>query len=390
VNWAADQITVGALAATTLSGEFMMRLAVSRPLRWGGFVLGCAILLSACSKPAPVAEPIRSVKVVAVGVDALDSHVTYAADIRARVESRLGFRVAGKIVNRRVEVGQRVQAGQLLAEIDAQDYKLSQEAAKAQWQSAQTQLELAAADFRRYKALRDQSFISDAELERRETSLKAAQALVDQARAQLNVQGNQADYTRLLADQSGVVTAIEAEVGQVVTAGTPVIRLAQDGLRDVVFAMPEDQVARVKTGQVLQVQAWGQGPTWSASVREIAASADPLTRTYTVKLALPASVQPALGSTATVQMNQTPASTSAIRLPTSALRQEGAGSAVWVLDSNAMTVSLQAVQLGPVVGSEVVIASGLQAGQQVVVTGVHVLTPGQKVTVFKPVVDATR
>jgi RND family efflux transporter MFP subunit len=373
-----------------LSGEFMMRLAISRPLCWGGLVLGCVLWLSGCSKPAPVAEPIRSVKVVTVGADALQSRVTYAAEIRARVESRLGFRVAGKIVSRRVEVGQRVQAGQVLAEIDAQDYKLSQAAAKAQWQSAQTQLELAAADFRRYKALRDQSFISDAELERRETTLKAAQALVDQARAQLHVQGNQADYARLLADQSGVVTAIEAEVGQVVTAGMPVIRLAQDGPRDVVFAMPEDQVARVKSGQVMQVQGWGQGASWQAGVREIAASADPLTRTYTVKLALPLSAQAALGSTATVQMTQTPVSTSAIRLPTSALRQEGPGSAVWVLDNNAMTVSLQPVELGPVVGSDVVIASGLQAGQQVVVTGVHVLTPGQKVTVFKPVVDATR
>lgn len=365
--------------------------ASSRSLWLSGWVLGGSlVLLTACSRPAPVAEPIRAVKVVTVGVDTLDPHTSYAAEIRARIESRLGFRVGGKIVSRRVEVGQRVQAGQLLAEMDAQDYRLSQEAAKAQWQAAQTQLDLATADFRRYKALRDQSFISDAELERRETTVKAAQAQVDQARAQLNVQGHQADYTRLLADQSGVVTAIEAEVGQVVAAGAPVIRLAQEGPRDVVFALPEDQVSRVKTGQVLQARAWGDGPVWSAGVREIAASADPMTRTYAVKLALPASAQPPLGSTATVLLTQSAATMKAIRLPTSALRQEGAGTAVWVLEPNAMTVSLQPIQLGPVVGSDVVVASGLQPGQQVVVTGVHVLTPGQKVTVFKPVVDATR
>jgi RND family efflux transporter MFP subunit len=169
-----------------------------------------------------------------------------------------------------------------------------------------------------------------------------------------------------------------------------VIRLAQDGPRDVVFAMPEDQLSRVKTGQVLRAQAWGEGPVWQGSVREIAASADPVTRTYTVKLALPNTVQPPLGSTATVLLAQAASATKAIRLPTSALRQEGQGSAVWVLDANAMTVRLQPVQLGPVVGSDVVVASGLEAGQQVVVTGVHVLTPGQKVSVFKPVVDATR
>ena len=370
----------------------MMRYDIFSRSHWvSGFVLvSCVALLSACSRPAPVAEPIRAVKVVTVGVDTLDPNTSYAAEIRARIESRLGFRVAGKIVSRRVDVGQRVQMGQLLAEIDAQDYRLSQEAAKAQLQAAQTQLDLAAADYRRYKALRDQSFISDAELERRDTTLKAAQAQVDQARAQLNVQGHQADYTRLMADQAGVVTAIEAEVGQVVAAGTPVIRVAQDGPRDVVFALPEDQVSRVKTGHILQAQAWGDGPLWKGSVREVAASADPMTRTYTVKLALPSDAQPALGSTATVLLAQSAAAVKAIRLPTSALRQEGQGSAVWVLDAQAMTVSLKPVQLGPVVGSDVVVAAGLQAGEQVVVTGVHVLTPGQKVTVFKPVIDATR
>ena len=369
----------------------MRTAAFSRPLCRAGLLLVVGVaVLSACSRPAPVAEPVRAVKVVSVGVDTLDPSAAFAAEVRARIESRLGFRVAGKIVSRRVEVGQRVQAGQLLAEIDAQDYRLSQEAARAQWQSAQTQLELAAADYRRYKALRDQSFISDAELERRDTTLKAAQALADQARAQLNVQGHQTEYTRLLADHPGVVTAIEAEVGQVVAAGTPVVRVAQDGPRDVVFAVPEDQVSRVKTGQALQAQAWGDGPVWQGQVREVAASADPMTRTFTVKLALPASAQPALGSTATVQLARSAAAAPAIRLPTSALRQEGQGSAVWVLDANALTVSLKPVQLGPVVGSDVVIASGLQAGEQVVVTGVHVLTPGQKVTVFKPVMDATR
>lgn len=369
----------------------MMRRFASRSLSLGGFVLGCSVVvLQGCSRPAPVAEPVRSVKVVTVGEESLQPHAAYAAEVRARIESRLGFRVPGKIVSRRVEVGQRVQAGQLLADIDAQDYRLSQQAAQAQWQAAQTQLELATADFRRYQALRDQSFISDAELQRREATWKAAQAQVDQARAQLNAQGHQTEYARLVADHAGVITAIEAEVGQVVAAGTPVIRLAHDGPRDVVFALPEDQVTRVKPGQVMQVRAWGGGPTWQAPVREMAASADPTTRTYTVKLALPHDVQPPLGSTATVAWAPAVSAATSIRLPTTALRQEGAGSAVWVLDANTLTVRSQPVELGPVVGSDVVIAAGLQSGQQVVVTGVHVLTPGQKVVVFKPVVDATR
>lgn len=365
----------------------------ARPL--SGVLMLCvsAAWLVACSRPAPVAEPIRAVKVVTVGADTVHASSNFAAEVRARVESRLGFRVAGKITSRRVEVGQRVQAGQLLAEIDAQDYRLTQESARAQWQSAQTQLALAVADFKRYKALRDQSFISDAELERREATLKSAQAQVDQARAQLDVQAHQADYTKLVADHPGVVTAVEAEVGQVVAAGAPVVRVAQEGPRDVVFAMPEDQAARLRLGQVLQAKAWGEGAEWSATVREIGASADPLTRTFTVKLALPATAQPFLGSTATVMLpsaGTSGATPSAIRLPTSALRQEGQGSAVWVLSSDTMTVSLQPVQVGAVVDSDVLISSGLKPGQQVVVTGVHVLTPGQKVTLFKPVVDASR
>src|SRR5262249_58370127 len=122
----------------------------------------------------------------------------------------------------------RVKAGEVLAQLDARDYQLAADAARAQTAAALTNRDLAAADFKRYKALRDQNFISSAELERRETTLKAAQAQLDQAQAQLASQGNQARYTTLVADVSGVITAVEAEVGQVVAAGTPAVRLAAD------------------------------------------------------------------------------------------------------------------------------------------------------------------
>ncbi len=353
-------------------------------------LLSCAWLV-ACSKPEPVAEPIRAVKVLTVGAVSGTATIEFAGEVRPRIESRLGFRVAGKIISRRVEVGQRVQSGQLLADIDAQDYRLSSDAAKAQWQAAQTQLDLAQADYRRFKTLRDQGFISDAELERRDTALKAAQAQLDQARAQLDVQGNQVDYTRLLADRAGVVTAVEAEPGQVVSAGMTVVRLAMDGPRDVVFAIPENQLSLVKPGQTLIVRPWSEATRWEATVREVAASADPVTRTFAVKLALPAHLTPALGSTATVEMSPRQAQMQQVlRLPTQAVRQEGAASAVWVLDPASMTIKSQQVQLGPVMDNEVVVTGGLQPGQQVVATGVHVLSPGQKVSIYKPVVETTR
>jgi len=351
-------------------------------------ILGAAMLVSACSRPAPPEEPVRSVKVITVGLGAFESGQEYAGEVRARVESRLGFRVAGKITKRTVEVGQRVKAGQLLAQLDPRDYQLAADAGRAQVVSATTQRDLAAADLTRYRALKDQNFISGAELERREATLKAAQATLEQAQAQLAGQGNQTGYTQLLADVSGVVTAVEAEAGQVVAAGTPVVRIAQDGPRDVVFAVPEDKLARVPVGSAVTVRSWTGGPSLRGTVRELAASADPVTRTFPVKVTLSekdAGEALPLGATAYV-VPQAVAQLAAgvIKLPTSALRQEGKGSAVWVLDTASMTVRSQPVQIATADGNEAVIASGLQPGQKVVSAGVHVLSPGQKVTIYKP------
>jgi RND family efflux transporter MFP subunit len=341
-------------------------------------------LLGACSRPAPTEEPIRAVKVLTVGVEGMRAGGEFAGEVRARVESRLGFRVGGKIVRRQVELGQRVKAGEILAQLDPQDYQLAAQAAKAQVTAALTNRDLAAADFKRYKELRDQNFISGAELERRDAALKAAQAQLDQASAQGSAQGNQAAYTTLVADVAGVVTAVEAEVGQVVVAGTPVVRIAQDGPRDVVFAVPEDKVAQVKMGSGVDVRAWGAPEAIHGAVREVAASADPVTRTFAVKVSLPAKDALALGATVTVvPQGLNRSGVQVIKLPTSALRQDGQSSAVWVLDTASMTVKLQPIQIATVDGNDVIVAGGLQPGMQVVSAGVHVLSPGQKVTIYK-------
>ncbi|WP_298212917.1 efflux RND transporter periplasmic adaptor subunit [Acidovorax sp.] len=348
-------------------------------------VLAAAALLAACSRPAPPEEPVRSVKLLTVGVGAMQSSLEYSGEVRARVESRLGFRVAGKIVQRQAQLGQRVRAGQVLAQLDPRDYQLAADAARAQLASATTQRDLAAADFKRYQALKDQNFISGAELERRDATLKAAQSTLDQARAQLSSQGNQAAYTTLVADVSGVVTGIDAEPGQVVSAGAPVVRIAQDGPRDVVFAVPEDKVAQITLGSSVAVRGWSGGAPLAGRVREVAASADPATRTYQVKVAIEGAEAPALGSTVYV----TPKALShtgiaAIKLPTSALFQQGQATAVWVYDAASGTVKSQPVQIATADGNEAVVAAGLAPGMQVVATGVHVLSPGQKVTVYQP------
>ena len=345
------------------------------------------LVLAACSKPAPAPEPLRSVKVITVGETALGTGLEFSGEVRARIESRLGFRVAGKLLQRQAELGQAVKAGQLLAQLDPQDYQLAQDAARAQVAAAQTQRDLAAADLKRFQALRDQNFISSAELERRDTTLKAAQAQLEQAQAQLASQGNQAAYTRLTAPAAGVVTAVEAEPGQVLAAGTPVLRLALEGPRDVVFAVPEDRVAAMRVGAAVRIKPWGEDKALAGQVREVAASADPVTRTFLVKATLPAEAKLALGATVSVApqaLSQAAgAGQAAIKLPTSALRQEGNGTAVWVLDPATMTVKSQPVQISGADGNEAVVASGLQAGMQVVAAGVHVLQPGQKVTLWQ-------
>ncbi|MEY4676257.1 MAG: hypothetical protein RLZZ470_764 [Pseudomonadota bacterium] len=345
-------------------------------------VLLLAAALVACSPPPKPQEPVRAVKLLTVGQTTLTANASYAGEVRARVESRLGFRVGGKLVARHVELGQKVKAGQLLAEMDAQDYRLSVDAARAQVNAAQTNRDLAAADLKRYKELRDKGFISGAELERRESGLKAAQAQLEQAQAQLAAQGNQLGYSKLIADKAGVVTGVEAEAGQVLSAGMPVVRLAQEGQRDAVFAVPEDQLSQLKMGLPLQVKFWGQDALQEATVREISASADPVTRTFTVRATLKDS-SAALGSTLTVFLNNTAAPTQAINLPTTAIRQEGGQTTVWVLDTTSMTVRAQVVQVQTIQGNDVILKSGLQPGQQIVAAGVHVLSPGQKVSIYQ-------
>ncbi|OUM00298.1 efflux RND transporter periplasmic adaptor subunit [Variovorax sp. JS1663] len=362
----------------------MTALSASPAIRHAGLLLLSALALAGCSRPQPTAEPLRAVKVMTVGTSAYGTEPEFAGEVRARIESRLGFRVAGKITRRQAELGQHVQAGQALAQLDPQDYRLAAEAARAQQAAALTNRDLAAADLKRYRGLREQNFISAAELERRESTYKAAQAQLEQAQAQLTTQGNQTQYTTLVADVPGIITAIEAEPGQVVSAGTPVVRIAQDGARDVVFSVPEDRAGLMKTGSAVAVRGWADGKEMEGKVREVAASADAVTRTYTVKVAIDAATAPALGATVYARPQALSHSgTPVIKLPTSALRQEGKGSAVWVLDKASMTVRSQPVQVNTADGNEAVIGAGLTPGMQVVVAGVHVLSPGQKVSIYR-------
>jgi membrane fusion protein, multidrug efflux system len=346
-------------------------------------LLSLPVVLAACSRPEATPEAIRSVRTIIVNPSSAGGSLDYAADIRARSETRLGFRVGGKMIDRPAEIGQHVKAGQVLARLDAQDLRLSQEASQAALRAAQINHDLSQADFKRFQALRQQEFISGAELERREAALRSAAAQLEQARAQASMQGNQAGYSTLTAPAAGVVVAIDAEPGAVLAAGSPVLRLALDGPRDVVFAVPEDAVPGVRAlaGQAgaLAVKLWGHPEALKATVREVAAAADPVTRTYLVKADLSSPLLQ-LGQTATVSIDL-PRMDGVTLLPLSAIREHQGASAVWVVDPQRQVVQIRPVEVAGAQGNEVVLRAGVKPGERVVTAGVHVLTEGQHVKV---------
>ena len=364
------------------------RSAVSRAVPLPGLlVLGLMIVLTACGEHAVAPEPIRAVRTAIVSTGTAGLTHEYAADVRARVESRLSFRVGGKLLARKVNLGDSVKPGQVLAQLDPQDLVLGRDAANAAMIGARANRDQMGADYKRYIDLHKQGYISAAELERRDNAFKAAQAQFDQAKAQFSAQGNQAGYAQLVADVAGVVTAVDAEPGMVVAAGTPIVRVAVDGSRDVVFSVPEDKVGALRAAAsvpgALKVRLWGTGQVLrDASLREVSAAADPATRTFLAKADV-GKIDAKLGQTATVVL-ALPKATRVIKLPLEAVLQQQGKTTVWVLDGATMTVKPQTVTVAGADGNEVVIAAGLTPGQEVVVAGVHVLTAGQKVSRYQP------
>lgn len=347
-----------------------------------------ATALAACSKTEPVADPIRAVRTLTVSPQTAGGTYEYAGEVRARTESRLSFRVGGKMLKRMVDMGDVVKAGQVLARLDAQDLQLGEEAARATVAAAQASFDQNAADYQRYKELSDKGFIGPAELDRRNMAMKTSRAQLDQAKAQSLVQGNQAGYAALIADAGGVITGVDLEPGMMASAGTPVVRLAHDGPRDVVFSVPEDKVSLVKATAAqpgrFNVRLWGtNAPPIPATIREISAAADPTTRTFLVKADIGSAAISGvrLGQTATVQM-ELPQIPGITKLPLSALREQQGRSAVWLVDKDTMTVKSQDVVLAGADGNDAVISAGLVPGQIVVTAGVHVLNPGQKVKFY--------
>ncbi|QUN29775.1 efflux RND transporter periplasmic adaptor subunit [Cupriavidus sp. KK10] len=347
------------------------------------------LALAGCGKKAEPAPEVRPVRLMQLSPHNGKTAFEFSGDVRPRVESRLGFRVGGKIAARLVDVGAVVSKGQPLARLDPTDLSLAEAGSRAQFEAAKTDRDLAAADLKRYNDLFTRGFISAAEQHRRQANYDAAESRLRQAQAGLRSQSNQTGYSVLHADADGVVTAIDAEVGQVVTPGQPVVRVAQTAEKEVAIGLPEDQVDLLRGITDVTIHTWAEPQrTLPGRVREIAAAADPVTRTYATRVTVPN--PPAdlkLGMTAVVTFMRTGA-TPAIRVPLTALLQEQGRNQVWIYDAAAGTVKPVPVTLGEAIGNEVEVHQGLAPGQTIVTAGVHLLRAGQKVRPLQTVAPA--
>nr|WP_236702035.1 efflux RND transporter periplasmic adaptor subunit [Cupriavidus basilensis] len=343
-------------------------------------LLLAGVALAGCSREAEKAPEIRPVRLMQLQPGVGKTEVEFSGDVRPRIESRLGFRVGGKIAARLVDVGATVRRGQPLARLDPTDLGLAEAGSRAQYDAAKTDRDLAEADLKRYNELFAKKFISAAEQQRRQATFDSAASRLRQAEAGLRNQSNQTAYGVLAADADGVVTLIEAEVGQVVAAGQSVVRVAQTAEKEVAVGLPEDQVERLRGISDVTVRTWAEpGRALPGHVREISPMADPVTRTYAARISVPN--PPAdfkFGMTAVVTFTRT-SDDAALRVPLSALLQKQGSNQVWVYDAATGAVQPVNVTLGELQGNEIQVRQGLSPGQTIVTAGVHLLKPGQKV-----------
>lgn len=354
-------------------------MATTNPMLRAGSIVLISLTLAACGERSVTPEPVRSAIVVQPTGNLPGSNAFFSGEIRARHESQLAFQVGGKIARRLVDAGARVEAGTVLATLDPADLRLALTTSQAAESAALADAELAQSEYNRLATLRERQLISQAQFETQGTALAAAQARLKQARAQLAVSRNQLGYGELRADRSGVVTRIQAETGQVVAPGQLVAVLAQDGDREVEFALPESRITQVALGTAAQVSLWSAPERiYAGSIREIAPDSDG-SRTYRARVALgdaDGAVQ--LGMTARVELAGH-GSTGNLAVPLTAIHGDRGSPALWLVDPASGQVHLTPVQVVSWREDIAEIGSGLPADAWLVAVGVHRLHEGQKI-----------
>jgi membrane fusion protein, multidrug efflux system len=372
--------------ATKTGGDALLR-KVGRGLRdaasW--LLLAAVITLSGCHKEVEASAPeVRPVRTTTVARQPAGETVVLTGHIEAENEAALGFRISGRMIERLVNVGDRVKPGQVLARLDPQDEQNGLRSAQANLAAARGQLTQARNQFERQRRLLERGVSSRAEFDHAQEGLETAQARVDDAEAQVKLATDRLSFTELKADAAGAVTARGAEAGEVVQAGQMIVRIARQDGRDAVFDVPAQLLRSAPTDAEITVHlAEDPSVTASGRVREVGEQADPVTRTFQVKVGLtdpPPEMR--LGSTVngSVQLNSAPM----ITIPASALTRSNQQPAVWIVDPLKQTVSLRNIEVSRYDPGSVVVGQGLDTGDIVVTAGVQALHPDQKVRLLAP------
>lgn len=342
-------------------------------------LLLATVLTSACGESEPEATPPRPVLVEHPQPLTGESGEVFPGSVRARVEADLAFRVPGKIISRKVSAGDSVKPGDVLAALDPQDARLNTASAEANVKAAEADVRLAEAELARQKEMLDKGFISKSLYEVRENNLKLAQARAEQASSGLDVIRNQAAYSNLIADKTGVITSVLAEAGQVVAAGQPVFRFASSGEREVVIHVPEGRVEALKQA-TLAVILWARPDRrYAARLREINMQADSSTRTHEARISIvDADKDVQLGMTATVLMGAK-IDGLLFSVPLSALGTVKEQPVIWAVDAKQQSRSVS-VKVVRYVEKAAIVSGALNPQMKIVTAGVQLMVEGQEVT----------
>jgi RND family efflux transporter MFP subunit len=349
-----------------------------------GLPLAVGLVFAACQRQAEATPPeVRPVRTVTVAKRDVGEVITYTGRIEAEAETRLAFRIGGRMIERSVNVGDQVEAGQVLARLEPHNELNTLRSAQAAVTAAKAQYSEAQQNYERQRFLLARDVASRAQYERAQQTRDTAGAQLDSARAQQKVAEDQVGDTELKADAGGVVIATAAEPGEVVRAGQLIIRVAPKGGRDAVFDVPGQMLRSAPREASVEVRLTDDpNVTTVGRVREVSPQADPVTRTFEVKVGLtdpPAAMRLGMTVTGSVQLD----ASQTIEVPASALTESDRRPALWVVDPASLTVALRNVDMLRHNPATVAIANGLEAGEIVVTAGVQALHPGQKVRLLE-------
>lgn len=367
-------------------------MSIISKLSVGVVLLSSLGLLTACEeKKAEAVEVLRPIKVAEIGAADEGRAMIYSGSVRARQQMDLGFRVAGKITERLVDVGDRVEPGTVLARLDAVDYQLAVRRSEADLASAEKQVEITELARRRAETLAQKNVTSQSQLEQSVLASDQAIAARQSSVSALEQARNQVAYAELKSDVNGIVTAVSAEAGQVVASGTPVISVAVDGEKEVEIAVPETDISQFKPGKTVSASFWAQRDLkLDGKVREVSGSANSQSRTFAVRVSLPEDERVRLGMTGVITARADGVQPT-YSVPLAAVAEKDGHTVVWVVNREESTVRSRPVKVAGYADDGVRIAEGLATGETVVAAGTQFMQENMKVRLPEAVAEgATR